>query len=381
MVRAVLALVRIDLIRALRRRETLLWLALMPLPFTFFFGMAFRSDPAVEEKTPLFLVAAETDPGVSYLRRALEQDGFEVHLQEKWTLDAALPNRGFRIDLPPRLGAVLAGQAEGGVTIWAHSGSLDVRRVEVSLQKDLWGARGILLGRVIEGQPVSAEALGQPPEYVPISVETKDWGRRREVPSGFKQSIPGNLVMFVLMAVLVTGAMRLLEDRETGRLRRLLAWPLSPRTVITAQFISLTLLGAAEALYYLLLARFVFRRGLGEHPLALYGLLVLFALAVSGIGILLGCLLRNRRQAGAAGIFLTLILAALGGAWWPMEIVPDWLQAIGGALPTGQAMNGLIRLLVWGDPLSALVPTILYFVVFALVAILLGARVLSRRLC
>jgi len=188
------------------------------------------------------------------------------------------------------------------------------------------------------------------------------------------------MVMFVLMSVLVTGAVRLLLDRENGRLTRILAAPVAEGTVVAAQFLSLGALGAVEAAYFLLLGRLVFGQSLGPHPLAVVAVLLFTVAAVSGVGVILGATLRTARQAVAVGIFTTLVLAALGGCWWPVEILPAGMKTLALALPTGQAMHALVRLMVWGDSPAALAGFAVYMIAFGTVSAWVAAVLLRRSL-
>ena len=213
-----------------------------------------------------------------------------------------------------------------------------------------------------------------------ITVAASDWGKKRQIPAGFKQSIPGNMVMFVLMSVLVTGSVRLLLDREAGHLQRMQASPIPPGGIIASQFLSLGLMGVVESLYFLFLGRVVFGHSLGSHPLAVVAVLALMVSAASGVGILLGATLRTAKQAAAVGIFSTLALSALGGCWWPLEILPGGMKAVALALPTGQTMHALIRLTVWDDPPSALLGFLFYMAGFAALSATAAARILRKRL-
>jgi ABC-type multidrug transport system permease subunit len=42
------------------------------------------------------------------------------------------------------------------------------------------------------------------------------------------------------------------------------------------------------------------------------------------------------------------LLGALGGCWWPIEVVPEFLQRLAWCLPTGWAMYGMHRLMNFG---------------------------------
>ncbi len=77
---------------------------------------------------------------------------------------------------------------------------------------------------------------------------------------------------------------------------------------MVAQFLSLLVLGIAEVLYLLVLARVVFGQSLGDHPGTVFAILALFVAAASGIGIMLGATLNTARQAAAVGSFVTLVM-------------------------------------------------------------------------
>jgi len=314
-VRQILAIALTDLKRMLRRKDTIVWLLLMPLPYTYFFGMAFRQAP--EERTPVTVVEARPDAVTDRIVAALEAADYDVTTVPAWTGSKPLPKNGYRVDLPPDPGSLLLSGGTGEIAVWSRSGDMDATRLQVMLQKTLLTLRAESLARLVRGEKPSLDTLAEPLEVVPITVEASDWGTRHEIPSGFKQAIPGNMVMFVLMAVLVTGAVRLLSDREAGHLQRMLASPISPASIVVSQFLSLGLLGVGEAIYFVLVGWLVFGQSPGPHPLAILAVLVLMVGAASGLGIILGATLKRAKQAAAVGIFVTLALAALGGCWWP----------------------------------------------------------------
>ncbi len=376
--RHVLALALCDLRRLLRSRESLLWLLLMPLPFTLFFGLAFRSAPA--EPTPVAVVAAASDAGTEAVVAALEAADYRVERRKRWEGERDMPRRGYRLDLPDQLGQRLLAGDPVEATLWSRQGDPGAARLEALLEKVLWTARADLLAARLAGAEPTLADLGRTRSAPRVEVSASDWGARREVPSGFKQSVPGNMVMFVLLSVLVSGAIRLAVDRQAGLLVRTLAWPVSAPSLVTGRMLGLVLPGLAEAAYLLALAALVFRLPLGGRAPAVFAVLALLVLAAAGVAVLLASLLRTVGQTDAVGLFLTLGLAALGGCWWPLEVVPPPLRAVALALPTGQAMHALTRLLVWGDPPAALWGTAVYFLAFAAVTGTAAALVLRRRL-
>ena len=62
----------------------------------------------------------------------------------------------------------------------------------------------------------------------------------------------------------------------------------------------------------------------------------------------------------------SLTLTPLGGAWWPMMIVPDWMRIVGHISPVAWAMDAYTELIFFGGSMqTVLVP----------VAVLLGMAV------
>ena len=101
--------------------------------------------------------------------------------------------------------------------------------------------------------------------------------------------------------------------------------------------------------------------------------MVLFAAFASSTSILLGTLARTGPQADGLGSGLTMALGAIGGLWWPLEVVPPFMQAIGKALPTGQAISIFHGLVGRGWGLAQAAPLlggllVWFMVVFAVAA-------------
>jgi ABC-type multidrug transport system permease subunit len=104
--------------------------------------------------------------------------------------------------------------------------------------------------------------------------------------------------------------------------------------------------------------------------------LACYAAAVSGLAVLLGAVLRTPEQAGSIGWILSMALAALGGCWWPAEVMPDWMRTLSLALPTGWAMDAFHTLISFGRGIEAVWLPSLVLLGFAAVFFLVGARFL-----
>jgi ABC-2 type transport system permease protein len=175
-------------------------------------------------------------------------------------------------------------------------------------------------------------------------------GAARQVspsPSGFKQSSPGQLVSWTLITL--TGAASVfVNERLSGTLRRLLITPASKVTLLMGKIAGRLMLGWMQMGLLVLFGAFVLGVNWGNSPLAIAILLITFGLAATALGVMLGAFARTRSQAGGLSVLVSMLLASLGGAWWPLEITPPLYQTVVKALPSTWAMTGLSDIITRG---------------------------------
>ena len=71
---------------------------------------------------------------------------------------------------------------------------------------------------------------------------------------------------------------------------------------------------------------------------------------------------------------VTLPMCALGGIWWPIEIMPQYLQTIAHALPTTHAMNAFCDVIMRGEGLLAIASPVLVLLGFTIAVLALGLK-------
>jgi len=82
-----------------------------------------------------------------------------------------------------------------------------------------------------------------------------------------------------------------------------------------------------------------------SHPLELAILSLAFCLAGAALGGLFGLLCRTERQAGSLALAVSMVLAILGGCWYPASIFPSAMKAVSRIDPAGWAMDGFLSVL------------------------------------
>jgi ABC-2 type transport system permease protein len=166
---------------------------------------------------------------------------------------------------------------------------------------------------------------------------TKVFGAQAAAP-GEEQEY-ARLYLVSMMAYGALGAalgatIRLAFDRSSGWLRQLRVVPVATGTAFTVDVLVGALLVLPSLVVVALVGRFVngVELGLGTW-LALVGVLWAGSVVFVALGLGLGLAL-DSQAAGAAISILGTVLAALGGLWWPVDILPAGLVDLAHATPS-----------------------------------------------
>jgi ABC-2 type transport system permease protein len=110
------------------------------------------------------------------------------------------------------------------------------------------------------------------------------------------------------------------------------------------------------------------------HLGALVPLLIAYCACVATLTLFASSMLRTPQQAESLAWLIGMALSGLGGAWWPLEIVPSGMQMVGRMFPTAWAMEGLHEVITWGHGIQGTFAPILVLLAMSLLFWLLGAR-------
>jgi len=163
------------------------------------------------------------------------------------------------------------------------------------------------------------------------------------------QSVAGWAVMFLLFSM--TGAASaLFEERENGLFQRLLAGPAARSQILWSKFAYCALLGLLQMAVLIAFGHLLF--GIIDSLAQIVPLLVISsatAAAATAFGMLLSALAKTPGQANGLGTFLILSMSALGGAMFPIFMLPPFIRDTVALLTLPYwAMDGLLGVL-WRD--------------------------------
>jgi ABC-2 type transport system permease protein len=222
-----------------------------------------------------------------------------------------------------------------------------------------------------------ARALGALPEQVRVEATTIG-GREDALPTGFNYTAPANLVLFVFITSLA-GAAGLIEARRLGVTRRMLATPTTASTILVGEALSRFAVALLQGMIIFVVGWLVFGVDWGDPPAALL-LVVTFALVGTGVGMLLGSVLRNAEQATSIGPPVGIALGMLGGCMWPLAIVPQPMRVVGHLFPQAWAMDAFIALIAKGEGIGGIARQLAVLAAFAVALLALATWRLRRAL-
>lgn len=164
-------------------------------------------------------------------------------------------------------------------------------------------------------------------------------------------SSAGQLITWVFIPLLGLSGLFAFE-RQQGTLRRLLTTPTSKATFLLGAISGQVLAAIVQMTLLVTFGSFVLNLNWGREPLALAVLMISFALAASALGTTLGTFVKTDGQAGGLSIMLGMVMALMGGCWYPLEMFPETVQNIVKVLPTTWAMEGMLDLVLRGGGLT-----------------------------
>jgi ABC-2 type transport system permease protein len=184
---------------------------------------------------------------------------------------------------------------------------------------------------------------------------------------------PGVIALGVMSSAFTGQAIATGFERRYGVLKRLGATPLGRPGLLLAKTATVIL---TEVLQVVVLSAIAVAMGWRPHgaPVVALLLVLIGTAGFSGLGLLLAGTLRAEATLAAANL-IYLVLLGLGGVFYPLRLLPGWLQAVSSALPITALSQGLRDTLERG----ATLPSHALIVLLVWTVIGLGAASLTFR--
>ncbi len=342
-----------ELLQTRRDRLAALFTFILPILFMAFFGYLFGGEQFTEVTLG---VAAEGDtaatPTGELFRLLAENEDFtlvEVSSEEadaavsEGELDAALVIAEPLDPAAPSVTLIRDAVSEAGLVA-----EETVRAALADLQ-----SRSLAL----EAAPAGADAA-QFFAQTPVELERTALGSGEEIPSGFEQSAPGNIVNWILFSLL-TVAIGLIYERQTGTLARLRTTGAGVIDVLGGKFLAMVLITLIQQAVLITVAQVAFGVEFTRSPAALAATVLTLSLFASALGMLLATLFNSEGALIAGTVIIALVMSAMGGAWFPLEITGDTFSAVAHVLPTAWIIDAFQANILRGEGLAGIYPSLL----------------------
>jgi ABC-2 type transport system permease protein len=330
----VIAIVMVNIRRAVGDKRILLVATLFPVLFILFTGLLEGSP-----KEPVGVI----HPSARFMQLAEKAGDISTKIE---------PNRAALTDdiLRGRVVAGLIGlpSAHGAIRVdfVAESAESDAieSRTEVVALLDLMAAEG-------QHTTITNVTLAHTHIEAPLSP--------------FAYVAPADLVLFLGITLLVLSS-GLVESRRLGVLRRLSAAPVRQASIVAAQIVSRLLVAAGQSIGLLFVGIVLFRVHWG-NPFAVGLIIFLLSLSLSGASVLIGTYSRTEEQAVASAVVIGIAAGMLGGCMYPLSVVGTTVRDFGHIVPQAWAMDAFIKLIYHGASFVTVLPEIGVLAVFAAV--------------
>jgi len=158
------------------------------------------------------------------------------------------------------------------------------------------------------------------------------------------------------------------NEQMMGTLEAMLVTPTKTSLIIIFSSLWNFIFASIRVLAYLLIGVFLFDVNMSNANLV--GALITLILTIicfSSLGIISASFIMVLKQGDPINWFFSALSGLLGGVFYPITVLPQWLQMFSYILPITYSLNAMRLALLQGYSLEALAPDILALVLFSVV--------------
>jgi ABC-2 type transport system permease protein len=359
----------LDLKLTVKDKAFFFWMLVFPLVFILIFGNLFQGSKT-DTKASLTVLNQDHGKWGAYFVDKLKAPGIEL------TVVPTAPAEYFRmLVIPADFSAKIEKRAAQTLELKSDSDA-NMQAGAMAETKIVQGMVKLIAELVIYGNQRDIKAFfdTRSPYKDLVVVSTRlPRDTIAKVPSGFDHVIPGILVQFVMMMVLIYGGISVMEDRKRRVLARILYSSASFAELFSGKFLGRVLMGLLQSAILITAGKLFFHLNLGNIWLSSLNILV-FTLAMACLSIFIGSVLKKEELIVGVSVLMANMFAGLGGCWWPIEIVPSAARTLGMVSPAYWAMDTFHQVIFFGKGIAAVWPNLLVLLSFTAVFMILALR-------
>jgi ABC-2 type transport system permease protein len=185
----------------------------------------------------------------------------------------------------------------------------------------------------------------------------------------------GFTIMFMMFGI-SGAASAILDEKIGGTWQRLLTSPTSKAQVLTGYLLSYFMMGAIQLIVLMVVMSLIYGSTWG-NLIYFVPFAALVIITIVGFGLMMANIVKTRQQASALSAVLIVSTCMLGGVYWPLEIVPDFMQQIARAVPQSWMVTGFREIVSGSLYISAIRNSTIVLLLFSFLFFTVGLRKLK----
>jgi len=192
------------------------------------------------------------------------------------------------------------------------------------------------------------------------------------LPNSVQHNVPAWAV-FAMFFILIPLTGNIIRERNSGSILRIRLMPGSYMYTIGAKILVYLLITIIQFMLMLMVGIFILPLfglpllELGNNIFSLLVMIIATGLAATGYGLALGSIFNTADQAAAFGSVSVIILAALGGIWVPVFVMPPLMQWVSQVSPLNWGLEGFYTIFLRGGGFTEIFPWISLLLAFSMV--------------
>jgi ABC-2 type transport system permease protein len=189
------------------------------------------------------------------------------------------------------------------------------------------------------------------------------------IPNATQHNVPA-WTIFAMFFIVIPLTQSLIQEREGGSLFRLLTMPVPYMTLLMGKvgvYLMVCMVQTVAMLVAGILLLPLFELPmlvLGNDILGLFVMTLVVAMASVGYGLMIGTIAKTHQQAASFGSISVIILAAMGGLWVPIYLMPPFMRSMSLISPLNWAITGYYSIFLRGGGLMQIAPQAIKLLIF-----------------
>lgn len=222
-----------------------------------------------------------------------------------------------------------------------------------------------------------AEPIFETKNFISFKEITQKKGNEEILPNSVQHNVPA-WSLFAIFFIIVPLSINIVKEKTQGTFVRLRTNPVSYATVLGGKTVVYLVVCLIQFALMLLIGIFLFP-AIGLPTLDVSGRLPLLfivaafaGLAAIGLGLLLGTVAKTQEQSAPFGATFVVILAAMGGVWVPVFVMPKFMQTLSNISPMNWGLNAFYDVFLRHSGFMDILPEISLLFAFFLATTLIS---------